>query len=280
MIFDRRHLKRATKISSTTIHSSYPAKKSLGQNFLVDDNISRKIVAALSASANDCVVEIGPGKGALTHLLATTGATITAIEKDRHLVESLGNEISRFSNVDIVTGDFLDLPFPPATGRLKVVGNIPYNLTSRIISRIVDERERIHSAVLMVQDEVAERLAAPPGTKKYGSISVRLQLFADIELLFIVKPGCFRPRPRVDSRVIRISFRDRSPLGNEEAFVRFIKRAFGMRRKMFRHFVSLNYGKDSVELLQSRFKTSRVETFTPSEIYSLFEVLEGNARHK
>ncbi len=259
-------------------HPHRPAKKSLGQNFLVDDNISRKIVAALSVSPEDNIIEIGPGRGALTRLLASTGAKVTAIEKDAYLAGSLKEELCSHRNLEIITADFLDYSFTPGVSRFKVIGNIPYNLTSRIVSRLVDERERVDSAVLMVQDEVAERLAALPGTKAYGAISIRLQLFSDVERLFAVTPGCFRPRPKVDSRVIRIVFKNRLLLDDEAGFVRFIKGAFGMRRKMFRHFVTHNYGKESVVLLEERFRTGRVETFAPSDIYSLFTILENNVR--
>jgi 16S rRNA (adenine1518-N6/adenine1519-N6)-dimethyltransferase len=276
VIASRREEKRPKR--SPRAYINRPAKKSLGQNFLIDDNISRKIVAALSLSRENHVIEIGPGRGALTRLLASTGTRITAIEKDANLVESLKEEFSSDKNLEIVAGDFLEYPFPPGISRFKVIGNIPYNLTSRIVSRLVDERARVDSAVLMVQDEVAERLAALPGTKEYGAISIRLQLVADVERLFLVSPSCFRPRPKVDSRVIRITFKDRTLLYDEAGFVRFIKGAFGMRRKMFRHFVSHNYGKESIDLLEEKFRTGRVETFAPSDIYSLYTILEKNVR--
>ncbi len=256
------------------------AKKSLGQNFLVDDNISRKIVVALSPTPEDSIIEIGPGQGALTRLLAESRAQVTAVEKDRELAKRLSVEFAPFSNVRIINADFLDYAFPVTPDRYKVVGNIPYNLTSKIVSRLVDLRQRINLSVLMVQDEVAERLAAKPGTKAYGAISIRLQLAADIQRLFVVTPGCFRPRPSVDSRVIRIAFREWSPSEDEEKFVRFVKEAFSSRRKMFRYLVARRYGKESVSTIETKFTTARVETFTPTEIYNLFETLERDARHK
>lgn len=267
--------------AGTTPGLSHPAKKSLGQNFLIDPNISRKIVEALQVSRGDHVLEIGPGRGALTRLLAATGAKVVAVEKDGSLADQLREDLaSGFENVEIITGDFLeyDLPWHPAG--LKVFGNIPYNITSSIVSRIVDQRRRIDAAVLMVQDEVAARLSARPGTKDYGAISIRLQLVSKVGKLFVVPPTCFRPRPRVDSRVIRIFFINREPLHNEDDFVRFVKGAFGMRRKMFRQFVAKNYGKGALGLLEDRYKTGRVETFTPSEIYRIYESLGNDVRNK
>lgn len=272
-----RQTKKNTVFPST---QQPPAKKSLGQNFLIDDNISRKIVAALSATREDRVIEIGPGRGALTKLLIGHGARITAVEKDRYLAENLRKEFGEIPNIEIITGDFLEYDLPEDGRTLKIVGNIPYNLTSRIVSRLVDLRSKVDLAVLMVQDEVAARLSAPAGTKDYGAISIRLQLVSRIEKMFVVTPGCFRPRPRVDSRVVRIVFENRAPLTDEEKFVRFVKGAFGMRRKMFRHFVSERYGKGAVELLQERYRTERVETFSPEEIYTIFVTLENNVRHK
>ncbi len=258
---------------------SRPAKKSLGQNFLVDDNISRKIVAEVSPSREDTLIEIGPGRGALTGLLAAGGGRLIAVEKDHLLAEELAQSFSGRGNVEVVCGDFLEYGLPQPDRLIKVVGNIPYNLTSRIVSRLVDEREKIQSAVLMMQDEVALRLTGAPGTKEYGAISVRLQLVSRVERLFQVTPGCFRPRPRVNSRIVKIVFENRTRLDNEEGFVRFVKDAFGMRRKMFRHFVSARYGRQSIELLDQRFRTGRVETFTPAEIYNIFKILESDVRH-
>lgn len=279
MIVDKNNLKRKTDQSDAHRSALHPAKKSLGQNFLIDPNIIRKIVEALPFGRDDRIIEIGPGKGALTRLLAATGANVIAVEKDDRLAEQLRDELSGFRNVNIISGDFIEFDLSAYSQGFKVFGNIPYNITSRIVSRLVDLREKVDAAVLMVQDEVASRLSANPGTKEYGAISIRLQLVSDVDKLFAVPPSCFRPRPRVQSRVVKMVFTNRQPLPWEERFVRFVKGAFGMRRKMFRHFVARNYGKGAIELLQERYKTGRIETFTPPEIYSIFEVLEKNARN-
>jgi 16S rRNA (adenine1518-N6/adenine1519-N6)-dimethyltransferase len=264
--------------TETEIVAPHRAKKSLGQNFLTDSNIARKIVEALAISEGDTVVEIGPGKGALTTLLVTKFANVIAVEKDKRLCLSLEHELSAFSNLNLIHDDFLNYEFPAGGSPVKVVGNIPYNLTSKIVSRLVDERKKIDYAILMVQEEVAKRLSAHVGTKEFGSISVRLQLVAEVRKLFPVAPTCFRPRPGVNSRVIKIIFKEREPLIDENKFVDFVKKAFGMRRKMFRHYAAHYYGKESIGLLPEKFKTNRIETFTPQEIYRLFLILENNVR--
>jgi len=252
------------------------AKKSLGQNFLVDGNIARKIVEELSISNGETILEIGPGKGALTRLLVKKISHIIAIEKDQRLYNSLKKEFASISSFDLINGDFLDYDFPFSNKMLKVVGNIPYNLTSKIVSKLVDCRAKINSAVLTVQEEVADRLTAKPGTKAYGAISIRLQLTAEVEKLFFVPPTCFQPPPKVNSRVIQILFNHREPLAGEDKFVAFIKRAFGMRRKMLRHFVAHYYGKHGLHQLPESFQERRVETLQPEDIFRLFSNLEKN----
>lgn len=253
------------------------AKKSLGQNFLVDSNIARKIVEELSAFKLNTIIEIGPGRGALTSLLAAKNLIVTAVEKDKGLYLSLKHDLFMFPNITLIHDDFLNYEFPDGPP-VAVVGNIPYNLTSKIVSRLVDERRKIDYAILLVQEEVAARLSAQPGSKEFGSISVRLQLVGEVKKLFSVSPTCFRPRPSVNSRVVRITFKDREPLIDENEFVDFVKQAFGMRRKMFRHFAAHFYGKDAARILPEKFRTNRVETFTPQEIYRLFLILSRSNR--
>ena len=252
-------------------------KKSLGQNFLIDGNIAAKIVKSLHLTERDTVVEIGPGRGALTRLIAKEGVTLIAVEKDDELARSLAAEFATANRVKIIHGDIMDFDFSSFGGRLRVAGNIPYNLTSRIVSKIVDDRKNIELALLMVQEEVARRLAANHGTKDYGAISIRLQLVADVSKLFKVSPGCFFPRPTVDSRIVLMNFNAKRDLRDEDKFVVFVKRAFGMRRKMVRHFVSHFYGKEKLGTIGEKWQTGRIETFTPGEIYRLFTLLEKNA---
>ncbi len=252
------------------------ALKSLGQNFLIDDNIARKIISELSLSKGETVLEIGPGQGALTRLLVVKAGRVIAVEKDHRLSSVLKKEFGGIPEFELIIGDFLDYEFDSGKDLVKVVGNIPYNLTTEIVSRLVDFRSNLEMAVLMVQKEVADRLSAQPSTKEYGAISVRLQLTSQVRKLFYVSPTCFRPIPNVRSCVIRILFSHRDALVEEEKFVAFVKKAFGMRRKMLRHFVAHTYGKSAVLKISENVRSRRIETFPPEEIYHLFTTLNDN----
>jgi len=184
------------------------ARKSLGQNFLVDPNIQRKIVDALDPGAESEVLEIGPGRGALTDRLAGTVGRLVAVEKDHDLAAALQARYAERSNVSILDADILEVPLDRVTRRpaeLSVVGNIPYNITTPILFRLLDRSWRPAQIVLMVQREVADRITAAAGTEEYGALSVGVQTVARVERLFHVGRNAFRPVPNVDSTVIRIT---------------------------------------------------------------------------
>jgi 16S rRNA (adenine1518-N6/adenine1519-N6)-dimethyltransferase len=211
------------------------AKRSLGQNFLVDPNLQRKIVAALEVGLGDEVLEIGPGKGALTRHLVGTVGHLVLVELDDGLAKSLVAEHAGRPDVTVVHGDVLALPLaelvrePPA---LSVVGNIPYNITTPIVFRLL-ERPRPRQIVLMVQDDVADRIVAPVGTRVYGALSVGVRTVAAVERLFDVGRKAFRPVPGVDSTVIRITPRRPAPLelAEEARLRRLVRAVFQWRRK-------------------------------------------------
>jgi len=214
------------------------AKRSLGQNFLVDENLQRKIVTALGAGPGDEVLEIGPGRGALTRHLAGRVGRLTAIELDDHLAAALTEEFAGRPDVRIVHADVLDVDLDTLTaspGSLKVVGNIPYNITTPIIFHLL-RRPRPGEIVLMVQDDVAERIVAPVGTKEYGALSVGVRTVAQVERLFKVGRNAFRPVPGVDSCIIRIRPTVPEPLtaAEEEGLRRLVRAAFQWRRKQLR----------------------------------------------
>jgi 16S rRNA (adenine1518-N6/adenine1519-N6)-dimethyltransferase len=218
-------------------HGVRPQKR-LGQNFLCDPNILEKIVRIAGVRDTDTVVEIGSGIGALTALLAAGARRVIAIEVDRRLVDVLREELGGLNNVEIVQGDVLEYDFASARpeggeGRIRVVGNVPYNLSSQIVLRLLDYRESVDRAVLMLQREVAERLAAPPGTKDYGPLSVYVALYTQPWLDMRVPASCFVPRPDVDSRVIRLDMR-REPLcavDDTALFRDVVRGCFAKRRK-------------------------------------------------
>lgn len=211
------------------------ARKSLGQNFLVDPNLQRKIVAATGAGPTDEVLEIGPGRGALTGHLAGTVRRLVLVELDDVLAQDLVDLYENDASVEVLHGDVLDLDRAsvledPAAAL--VVGNIPYNITTPIVFHLL-KRPRPASIVLMVQDEVADRLVADVGTKSYGALSVGVRSVARVEKLFRVRRGAFRPVPGVDSAVVRITPVRPEPLEVEtEARLRVLVRAcFQWRRK-------------------------------------------------
>ncbi len=224
------------------------AKRSLGQNFLVDPNLQRKIVDALDIGAGDTVVEIGPGRGALTRHLAERADRLVAIELDDALAADLVARYRDEPGVTIVHGDVLEWEPRPRPGPLKVVGNIPYNITSPILFHILEWRPAPDDIVLMVQREVADRLLAAPGGKDYGALTVGVRAAADVERVFQVGRGAFRPVPRVDSTVVRI--RPRAGAEPDTGALRSLTRAaFGMRRKQLQKILRTapGYGLDPEE---------------------------------
>lgn len=208
-------------------------KRSLGQNFLVDPNLQRKIVDSLEIQPGDTVVEIGPGEGALTRHLVERADRLVAVELDDALAASLQRRYDGTSGVSVVHADFLhwDPSEPLSTPPVKVVGNIPYNITSPILFRLMEWPAVPERVVVMVQKEVADRLTAEPGQKAYGALTVGIQAVAAVEKLFDVGRQAFRPVPNVDSTVVRIRPRPEERVLSGEVLRSLTRAAFGMRRK-------------------------------------------------
>ncbi len=257
------------------------AKKSLGQNFLIDANIQRRIVEALDPAPDDLVLEIGPGRGALTRHLAGQVGRLILVELDRELAARLRQEYAGRDDVEVIESDVLDLDLDRVVAdvrRLKVIGNIPYNITTPIVFSLLERRPRPRRILLMVQREVAERMAAPAGGKSYGALAVGVQSVATVERVLDVGRGAFRPVPDVESAVVRIEPHDPPPLSLEdEAALRVLTRhAFGQRRKQFQRILRGAYGLDAagIEALERDTDfdlTARPERFSPAE----FVVLAG-----
>jgi 16S rRNA (adenine1518-N6/adenine1519-N6)-dimethyltransferase len=227
------------------------AKKSWGQNFLVDRGVQARIVAAAALSAEDVVVEIGAGLGALTAPLLGAAGRVLAIERDPDMVRVLTGELGGRGNLEILAADALAVDFAALAARagrpLVVLGNLPYQITTPLLFAILGAAARgqaIARAVLMVQRELAERVVAPPGGKSYGRLSVMVQQGAAVERLFHVGPGAFHPRPAVTSTVFRLVPRvaPLAPVRDEAMFAAVVRAAFGTRRKMLRRALAPAFG--------------------------------------
>lgn len=261
-----------------------PTKKpKLGQNFLADRHAAIKIVDALGEIADRLVVEIGPGKGALTQTLAERAGRLIAIELDRMLATELRFKYSRYPNVEVLEGDILKIDFrtvlhrtigplndlrPIKPSRAHVVGNLPYYITSDILLRLFEFHDQFDVIVIMVQKEVADRIAAEPGSRDYGLLSATAQLYCKVENLFTLPPGAFSPPPKVHSGVLRLTVAPRFDELNVAAqeFILFLKTAFAMKRKTFINNLKESY---SQEKLRSALAQAGVRTDVRAEAMSL-----------
>lgn len=249
-------------------------KKALGQHFLTDPGILRRIADALEPSPGETVLEIGPGPGGLTAQLISRGVRLIAIERDRDLVPGLR---ARFPGATIVEGDALEEDWHRlAGGPCSVIGNIPYNITSPLIDQAL-RPPRPRRIVFLVQKEVADRVAAAPGGKEYGALTVGVQAVATVERLFRVPAGAFHPPPKVDSAVIRLTPREQPLVSDDEVapFRRFVVGLFGFRRKqLVRALRELTgWAADRAALVVGRAgltPTSRMETVGPEGFVALF----------
>ncbi len=215
-------------------------RKSLGQHFLRDDRIARRIVASMDPRPGELVLEIGPGEGALTRYLAETAARLLLVDIDSRVVERMRaayGDRAEVRHQDILEVDPRTVVREYAVERLRVLGNIPYYITSPIFFHFLDHRDAVQDLTLMLQREVAQRLAAGPGSKTYGITSVLAGLLADVRLLFDVQPGSFYPPPAVTSAVVRVTMlpRPRFAVPDEAFFRTVVRTAFGKRRKTLRN---------------------------------------------
>lgn len=238
-------------------------KKHLGQHFLNDKRIAAAIVSSLRAEECDTVVEVGPGMGVLTHPLAERNLpSFRVVEIDRESVDYLQNNLG--GQTEIIEADFLGLDLRPLGEKMAVIGNFPYNISSQIFFKILDNRDRVREVVGMVQKEVAERICSGPGNRVYGILSVLLGAWYDIEYLFTVSEHVFSPPPKVKSAVIRLTRNHVQKLDcDEKLFVTVVKRCFNQRRKMLRNPLKDLVKPDSgdMPLLSMRAEQLSVEQF-------------------
>jgi len=227
--------------------SIYHPKKKLGQNFLADIRIQQKIIQACALNSDDTVVEIGPGQGVLTRLIAPQVKRLICVETDRDLIGPLRDCF--VGKNEIVHADFLKWDMSHLPEGIKVIGNIPYYISTPIIEKLITDRAKISAAFLTVQLEFGQRLTAKPGGKDYGSLSCFAQYYADIKMFFKIKNTCFKPVPKVDSCFLRLMMKSRPDnIARDEArLFKLIQTAFQQRRKTIVNALKGLVGKDKLE---------------------------------
>ena len=253
-------------------------KKSLGQHFLCDEVIARKIVSSVAPAKDDVLLEIGPGTGALTRHLVRSGARLVVVDLDMVLAERLRNAYPP-ETLEVIVGDILETDISAVArraaaspdGKLRVVGNIPYNITSPILFHLLEHRMCVWDATLTIQKEVADRVVARPRSKNYGILSVFCQLYADCRLLFEVPPSAFTPVPKVRSAVIEMKLRTapRYVLPDEELFRTMVRAVFGKRRKTLKNSLRYLVGDSVLDLESDIDLGQRPEELTLEELVRL-----------
>ncbi len=257
--------------------------KRYGQSFLVDRGVIARIVESLEIGGDETVIEIGAGLGIMTALLADRAARVTALEIDRRLLPILEAELEGRANVEILHRDVLEYDFSTVVDegrKIKVVGNVPYNISSQILVRLIRFREYVYSSVLMFQRELAERIVAGPGDRRYGTLSVLTAMYLDAFRVMSVSRGSFFPRPNVDSLVLKLVTRDQPlfPVRDHEKFQNLVRAAFAKRRKTLINslcdnpFITVDRQR-GIALLEELGidQNRRGETLTPEEFAELAE---------
>lgn len=264
-------------------------KKSLGQNFLMDDNILRNIVEAASLNKSTAVIEVGPGVGALTRHLADVSKKVLALEIDQRLIPVLNDTLSDYDNVEVIHQDVLKADLGKLirekfeeNEKIMVVANLPYYITTPILMKFLTDNVPIKGLVVMIQKEVAERLDASPGEKSYGSLSIAVQYKAKPSLVMTVPKTVFVPQPNVDSAVLRLDVLEHPPVQveNEPFFYELVRAAFGQRRKtLLNNLMNNLLGKDKKEQIITILNqvgidpSRRGETLTINEFAKLSDAL-------
>ena len=251
-------------------------KKHLGQHFLTDKNIARKIAQSLKLNTYDTILEIGPGMGVMTEfLLKTSNKDIFVIEIDRESVTYLQKNFPELNN-NIIEADFLkiDLQNLFQGKQIAIIGNFPYNISTQIVFKVLEHKNMVPEFAGMFQKEVSERITAPPGNKTYGILSVLVQTYYDTAYLFTVNEQVFNPPPKVKSGVIRLTRKEKFPDIDYDYFKKLVKTAFNQRRKTLRN--SLKSYNLSDNLKQARIFAKRPEQLSPSEFVKLAQMIKND----
>lgn len=247
-------------ISKKDKYEFYRPKKFLGQNFLVDENIAKKIVASLEIKPDDTIIEIGPGQGVLTKYICELTGNFYAVELDKFIFEKLCVQFR--DKVKLIHKDILKFDFSSdilkSSGKLKIIGNIPYNITTEILFKLYESDEKIDSTILMMQKEVAQRLTAKPDTKDYGILAIQTQLYTTPKILFSVSSTSFFPMPNVNSSVVKLTFKNDIGLLNDKVlFKTLVKESFGQRRKTMKNSLKKFFERNKITFEQVEFDFSR-----------------------
>ena len=263
-------------------------KKKFGQNFLIDKSMLEKIVDAALVGEDDCVLEIGPGIGTMTQYLAERARKVIAVEIDETLIPVLNDTLSSYDNVTIINADILKTDIQELCDKynngkpVKVVANLPYYITTPIIMGLLEKRVPVSNITVMVQKEVADRMQEGPGSKDYGALSLAVQYYSKPEVVAVVPPECFMPRPNVSSSVIRLDLYEECPVKvrDDKYMFRLIRASFNQRRKTLSNGLSndasLNLTRDKVVaalVKMGKPETVRGETFTLEEFAVLSDLL-------
>lgn len=270
---------------------NFSFQKKFGQNFLVDSHVLEKIMDAAQITKEDCVVEIGPGIGTMTQYLAERAGQVVAVEIDQNLIPILKETLAEYDNVTIINEDILKVDLNKIVeeknhGRpVKVVANLPYYITTPIIMGLFENHVPLQSITIMVQKEVADRMQVGPGTKDYGALSLAVQYYAKPEIVAIVPPNCFIPRPNVGSAVIRLTRYEKPPVTvkNEALMFALIRASFNQRRKTLANGLSnaqnLPFNREQVTAAlekMGRSPTIRGEALTLKEFAELADLLNND----
>ncbi|EDS76754.1 dimethyladenosine transferase [Clostridium botulinum C str. Eklund] len=265
------------KVTTKDVVQKYNFKftKSLGQNFLTDQNVLDDIVNGSNVCEEDFVIEIGPGVGTLTKELLKKAKRVCAIELDSDLIPILTEELKDFPNFKLIHKDALKVDFNEIIGdekSVKVVANLPYYVTTPIIARLLKEGYKFKSLTIMIQKEVAERIASEPNCKEYGALSILVQYYCDTEILRKVPPTCFIPQPKVDSIIIKLDRLDepRVKVKDKELFFKIVRQSFNMRRKTLRNAIK-SLGDVSGENIEKVFNDAGIDPRRRGETLSLQE---------
>lgn len=240
------NLSKPSELKEILARHGFSFSKSLGQNFLIDNNILDKIVNAADISENDFVLEIGPGAGTLTRCLAKTGAKVVAVEIDKALIPVLSETMAEFESFKLINNDILKVDLKELCetefggNSFHVIANLPYYITTPIVMKLLEEKLPVKSMTLMVQKEVADRMCAKSGSKDYGALSVAVQYYCTASVVCKAEPHCFIPQPKVASSVVNLKVGEKPTVDvkDEKKFFAVVKSAFGQRRKTLMNALS------------------------------------------